>query len=99
MRGAMIKVTGFAALLVGFWLLGGFEVPSDAGTVRGTRAVQRAWVMTMVVFVAGAAFLVWADDLIDYFASAMPPPGLRLIGAMLVIAGALWSVMLNESLK
>ena len=99
MRGALIKGCGFAALIFGFWLLGGFEVPSDVGTVRGRRAVQKAWVMTMVLFVAGAVFLVWADDLIDYFASAMPPPGLRIIGAMLVIAGALWSVMLNESLK
>jgi hypothetical protein len=98
-KSILLKGAAFCGLLAFFWWLGGFEPPDTDGMGRGGGRVTKAWLMTVLLFVVGAVLLLWGEDVADAIASEMPAAGFRVIGGLLVFAGALWMAMLKENLR
>jgi hypothetical protein len=81
-----------------FYLFGGFEPPTVApDDYRSPRGLNRAWLVTVLLFAAGAVLTLWGNAIAQTVALDTPDGVYPIIGFLLVIAGFTWMLMVRTS--
>lgn len=90
----------FAALMGGFYAVDGFERPGlEREDYRSNRRMARAWMATVTLFVAGAVLAVWGNQIAEMVDWNIPRGVYPIIGAMLLVAGFMWMLMVRDAAK
>jgi amino acid transporter len=100
MKIQLIKLLVFVALMGGFYAFDGFERPVVArDEYRGQHRMARAWIVTVVLFVAGSVMAVWGNALAQQVDWHIPDGLYPIIGVLLLIAGFVWMLMTRDSIR
>lgn len=100
MRIQIIKSLLFLALLGGFYAFNGFEQPAvTQADFRSSRGMGRAWIVTVIMFVAGAILTLWGNAIAEHFDWDTPDGVYPIFGVLLLIAGFVWMLMVRGSAR
>lgn len=92
MRIQIIKFLLFLALL------DGFEQPAvTQADYRSSRSMGRAWIVTVIMFVAGAILTLWGNAIAEHVDWDTPDGVYPIFGVLLLIAGFVWMLMVRGS--
>jgi hypothetical protein len=96
----LIKVLVFAALLTGFYAFDGFERPNvTQQDYRSSGRVARAWIITVIMFVAGSVMALWGNALAQHVDGDIPDGLYPILGVLLLVAGFVWMLMVRDSVR
>jgi amino acid transporter len=96
----IIKLLVFVALMGGFYAFDGFDRPAVAQEdYRSPRRMARAWIVTVIMFVAGAVMTLWGNAIAQLMDWDIPDGLYPIIGVLLLIAGFVWMLMLRDSVR
>jgi hypothetical protein len=94
----IIKLIVFVGLLACFYFFGGFQRPIvSQDDYRSPRRMAKAWLVTVIMFVAGAALTVYGNDIAQMVDWDIPNGLYPAIGVMLLIGGFVWMLMVRDS--
>lgn len=94
------KLFLFAALMGGFYALGGFERPRvEQADYRSNPKMGRAWVATVVLFLAGTILAIWGNQIAEQVDWDIPTGAYPAIGVLLLLAGVLWMLMVKDAAR
>lgn len=92
------KLLLFATLMGGFYALGGFDRPRvEQADYRSNPKMGRAWVATLVLFLAGTILAIWGNQIAEQVDSDIPAGVYPTIGVFLLLAGVLWMLMVKDA--
>ena len=95
-----IKFLVFVALLSGFYAFDGFHRPVVAREdYRGPRRMARAWLVAVVMFVAGAFVALWGSTISQHIDSDIPDGLYPIIGVVLLVGGFAWMLIVRDSVR
>ena len=98
MKVHIIKLLVFMALMGGFYAFDGFDRPAVAQEdYRSPRRMARAWIVTVIMFVAGAVMTLWGNAIAQHVDWDTPDGLYPIIGVLLLIAGFVWMLMVRNS--
>jgi len=84
----------------GFYTFGGFDRPSVAQEdYRSPQRMTRAWIVTVIMFVAGAIMTLWGNTIAQHVNWDIPDGLYPIIGLLLLIAGFVWMLMVRDSVR
>ena len=84
----------------GFYAFDGSDRPVLAKEdYRSSPRMARAWIVTFIMFVAGAIMTVWGNAIAEHVDWDIPDGLYPLIGVLLLIAGFLWMLMVRDSVR
>ena len=88
------------ALIVLFWLLGGFSSPAlDPGSHLDSHRIRKAWFYCILLYLAGAG----NATIVDHFVGTLDRSNLRLLyiilGALMMLSSLLWQHVLREGME
>ena len=91
------KLLLFAALMVGFYALGGFERPRvEQADYRSNPKTGRAWVATVFLVLAGTILALWGNQIAENVDWDIPAGAYPAIGVLLLLASVLWMLMVKD---
>lgn len=99
LRFTFFRIAILLALLAGFYFLGGFTNPATLDTADSfnTTKLTKAWLYTVIMFVAGASCV----SVVEHEIGLMAPINLKflyiLIGIALMAGGVLWGNTLRQA--
>ena len=94
------KLLLFAALMGGFYAIEGFERPRVEQTdYRSNPKVARAWLATVLLFVAGTILAIWGNQIAEHVDWDIPAGVYPAIGVLLSLAGVLWMLMVRDAAR
>ena len=100
MKVHIIKLLVFVALMGGFYAFDGFDRPSVAqDDYRSPGRMARAWIVTVIMFVAGAVLTLWGNAIAQHVDWDIPDGLYPIIGVLLLIAGFVWMLMVRDSVR
>ena len=100
MKVHIIKLLVFMALMGGFYAFDGFDRPAVAQEdYRSPRRMARAWIVTVIMFVAGAVMTLWGNAIAQHVDWDIPDGLYPIIGVLLLIAGFVWMLMVRNSVR
>lgn len=95
----IIKLLVFVALMGGFYAFDGFDRPAVVQEdYRSPRRMARAWIVTVIMFVAGAVMTLWGNAIAQHIDWDIPDGLYPIIGVLLLIAGFVWMLMVRVNL-
>ena len=84
----------------GFYAFDGFDRPAVAqADYRSPGRMARAWIVTVILYVAGAVLMLWGNALAQHVDWDIPDGLYPIIGVLLVIAGFVWMLMVRDSVR
>jgi len=96
----IIKFLVFMALLGGFYSFDGFDRPAvTQADYRSSRGLGRAWIVTVIMFVAGAIFTLWGNAIARQVDWDIPEGVYPIFGVLLLVAGFVWMLMVRGSVR
>jgi hypothetical protein len=96
----VIKWLVFLVLMGSFYVFDGFERPVVAREdYRGSRGMGRAWIATVLLFVAGSVMALWGNAIAQQVDGRIPDGLYPLIGVLLLITGFVWMMMVRDSVR
>jgi amino acid transporter len=96
----LIKLLVFFALMGGFYAFDGFDRPVIAQEdYRSPGRMARAWIVTVIMFVAGAVMTLWGSAIAQHLDWDIPDGLYPSIGVLLLIAGFVWMLMVRDSVR
>ena len=96
----LIKLVVFVALLGGFYAFDGFERPVvSQEDYRSSPRMARAWLITVIMFIAGAVLAVWGNDIAQMVDWDIPDGLYPIIGVLLLLGGFVWMLMVRDSTR
>ena len=100
MKIQVIKLLVFVALLTAFHAFDGFNRPVAArNDYRSSPRMARAWIATVIMFVAGAVMARWGNALAQHVDWDIPDGLYPIMGVLLLIAGFVWMLMVRSSVR
>jgi amino acid transporter len=100
MKVQLIKLLVFIALMGGFYAFDGFDRPTAAQEdYRSPRRMARAWIVTVVMFVAGAVMTLWGNAIGRSVDWDVPDGLYPIIGVLLLVAGFVWMLLVRDSVR
>ena len=98
MKVQIIKLLVFVTLMGGFYAFDGFDRPGVVQEdYRGPRRMARAWIVTVIMFVAGALMTLWGNAIAQHIDWDILDGLYPIIGVLLLIAGFVWMLMVRDS--
>ena len=96
----LIKLLVFVALLGGFYAFGGFERPAvSQDDYRSSPRMVRAWLVTVIMFIAGAVLAIWGNNIAQMVDWDVPDGLYPIIGVLLLLAGLIWMLIVRDSTR
>ncbi len=84
----------------GFYAFDGFDRPVVAQEdYRSSRRMARAWIVTVIMFVAGTVLTLWGNAIAQQVNWHIPDGLYPIIGVLLLMGGFLWMLMLRDSAR
>ena len=100
MKVQLIKLLLFVVLMGGFYAFDGFDRPVvTQEDYRGPRHMARAWIVTVIMFVAGAVMTLWSNAIAQQVDLDIPDGLYPIIGVLLLIAGFVWMLLVRDSVR
>ena len=100
MKVQIIKLLVFVALMGGFYAFDGFDRPTIAPEdYHSPRRMARAWIVTVIMFVAGVVMALWGNAIAQHVDWDIPEGLYPIIGGLLLIAGFVWMLMVRDSVR
>ena len=100
MKVQIIKLLLFVALMGGFYAFDGFDRPAVAREdYRSHTRMARAWIVTVIMFVAGATMTLWGNAIAQHVDWDIPDGLYPIMGVALLIAGFVWMLMIRDSVR
>lgn len=100
MKVQIIKLLVFVALMSGFYAFDGFDRPTVAQEdYRSSQRMARAWMVTVVMFVAGAVMTLWGNAIAQHVDWNIPEGLYPIIGVLLLVVGVVWMMMVRDSVR
>jgi hypothetical protein len=98
MKVQLIKLLIFLSLLGGFYACDGFDNPTvTQEDYRQSGRMTKAWLVTVIMFVAGALMVLWGNAIAQHVDWDVPDGLYPIIGALLVVTGFFWMLMVRGS--
>ena len=96
----LIKLLVFVALLGGFYAFDGFERPAvSQDDYRSSPRMVRAWLVTVIMFIAGAVLAIWGNNIAQMVDWDVPDGLYPIIGVLLLLAGLIWMLIVRDSTR
>lgn len=84
----------------GFYAINGFERPRVEQTdYRSNPKIARAWLATVLLFVAGTILAIWGNQIAEHVGWDIPAGVYPAIGILLLSAGVLWMLIVRDAAK
>ena len=100
MKSQFAKLLIFVVLLGAFYAFGGFDRPTVASdSYHHSGRMARAWIITVIMFLAGAVMTLWGNALAQHVAWDIPDGLYPLIGGLLLVAGFIWMLMVRDAIR